>query len=236
MKPTLLALFLAATAVPVAPLCAQQAVVVGAPDATVLRAGTEIPVRTRTELTTEHKALRVGQRFEVETSEAVLLNGQVVLPAGTTGVGEVTMVRNKGMWGKSGHFAVRLLYLRVGTREIKLNGTIDDKGTAGGAGAVAVSALVFLPAGFFMTGTSARLPAGTAIKGFLDEDVPVEFAAGSAPPPLVVGAPAVPVVPVAAGTPIASAPALAPAVAVKPVSNPTPSPAAAPAVQPAGAK
>jgi hypothetical protein len=221
MKPTRLALFLAAAALPAAPLFAQQAVVVGAPAAPVLRAGTEIPVRTRTELTTEHKALRVGQRFEVETSEVVALNGQIVLPVGTTGMGEVTMVRNKGMWGKSGHFAVRLLYLRVGDREIKMTGSIDDKGTAGGVGAVAVSALVFLPAGFFMTGTSARLPAGTLIKGFLDEDVPIQFAAGSGPAPLVVATPAA--VP-------AATPAVATAtVAVKPVVSPASSAPAVPA-------
>jgi hypothetical protein len=50
-----------------------------------------------------------------------------------------------------------------------------------------VSAIVFLPAGFFMTGTSAKLPVGTAFKAFLDEDVTLELAA-SAPPPLVIGA------------------------------------------------
>ena len=79
------------------------------------------------------------------------------------------------MWGKSGHFDLRLLYLRVGDRQIRISGIIDDKGTAGGVGAAAVSAIVFLPAGFFMTGTSARLPAGTIIKGSLDEDVPVRY-------------------------------------------------------------
>jgi hypothetical protein len=211
---------IAASASPVAGADGQvalQAVVVGGQSAPALRAGTEIPVRTRTELTTEHKALRVGQRFEVETSEAISLNGQLVLPVGTTGIGEVTMVRNKGMWGKSGHFGVRLLYLRVGDREIKLTGTIDDKGTAGGVGAVAVSALVFLPAGFFMTGTSARLPAGTIINGFLDEDLPVVFAQGSAPAPLVVNSPIVP------------APVVAPAVMVKPTGSVGPAAAQAPA-------
>jgi len=65
---------------------------------------------------------------------------------------------------------------------------IDDKGVAGGVGAVAVSAIVFLPAGFFMTGTSAMLPAGTAVKGFIDEDVPLNLVA-AAPAPLTVGAP-----------------------------------------------
>ena len=138
--------------------------------------------------TTERKSLRVGQRFEVETFEPVLMSGHVVIPSGTPGVGEVTSVTNKGMWGKSGHFDLRLLYLRVGDRQIRLSGTRDDKGKAGGVGAVAVSAIVFLPAGFFMTGTSARLPAGTVIKGFVDEDVPAAFAGTDAPVSVVASA------------------------------------------------
>ena len=137
--------------------------------------------------------LRVGQRFEVETSEPVQLDGRVVIPVGTPGVGEVTSVTNKGMWGKSGHFDIRLLYLRVGDRQIRLSGTLDDKGVAGRCRRSGGSAIVFLPAGFFMTGTSARMPAGTIIKGSLDEDVPVAFVEGIAPKPMTVeGAAAVP--------------------------------------------
>lgn len=198
MKWQIFAMALAASAAPVAQVCAQQALVVGGPSAPVLRIGTEVPVKLRTELTTQNKALRVGQRFEVETSEAISLQGQVVIPAGTPGVGEVTSVTNKGMWGKSGHFDIRLLYLRVGDRQVRLTGTADDKGVAGGFGAAAVSAIVFLPAGFFMTGTSARMPAGAIIKGSLDEDLPVAFAAPVVVQPVVV--PAVAAVPVAAST------------------------------------
>jgi hypothetical protein len=83
--------------------------------------------------------------------------------------------------GNSGHFDLPFLYLRGGDRQIRISGTTDDKDKGGGVAVVAVSAIVFLPAGFFMTGTSARLPAGTIIKGFLDEDVPVMIAGGSAP-------------------------------------------------------
>ncbi len=180
---------------------APQAIIVGAPAGSVLRIGTQIPVRTRTELTTQKKALRVGQRFEVETAEPVMLDGHVVIPVGTPGVGEVTSVRNKGMWGKSGHFDVRLLSLRVGDRQIRISGIADDKGKAGGGGAAAVSALVFLPAGFFMTGTSARLPAGTIITASLDEDVPVAFAGNTAPAPLIAVAATPAVVPVATPEP-----------------------------------
>ena len=156
----------------------------------VLRVGTELPLRLLQELTTEGKQLRVGNRFRMETSEPLLVNGVTVIPIGTPAVGEITDVRNKGMWGKSGKFTARLLYLTVNGRQIRLSGGFDDKGVAGGIAAVAVSAIVFAPAGFFMTGTSARVPAGTVVKGFIDEDVPLALPAG--PPPVLAVEPAGP--------------------------------------------
>jgi hypothetical protein len=154
----------------------------------MLRTGTEVPLRLSEELTTKGKKLRVGQRFHMQVAEDVKVQGVTVIPVGSPAVGEITDVRNKGMWGKSGHLAGRILYVTVNGRQIRLSGAFDDKGVAGGVGAVAVSAIVFLPAGFFMTGTSAMLPAGTAVKGFIDEDVPLNLVA-AAPAPLTVGAP-----------------------------------------------
>jgi hypothetical protein len=158
----------------------------------VLRVGTEVPLRLSEELTTQGKKLRVGQRFHLETSEPVMVQGVNVVPVGSPAVGEITDVRNKGMWGKSGHLAARILYVTVNGRQIRLSGAFDDKGVAGGIGAVAVSAIVFLPAGFFMTGTSAKVPAGSIVKSFVDEDVPLALAT-AAPSPLAVGATAAPV-------------------------------------------
>jgi len=157
----------------------------------VLRVGTEVPLQLSEELTTQGKKLRVGYRFHLQTSEPVLVNGVNVIPVGSPAVGEITDVRNKGMWGKSGHLGARLLYVTVNGRQIRLSGAFDDKGVAGGVGAVAVSAIVFLPAGFFMTGTSARVPAGSIIKGFVDEDVPLAMPV-VAPAPLQVAAPPAP--------------------------------------------
>jgi hypothetical protein len=58
---------------------------------------------------------------------------------------------------------------------------VSDKGDAGTAGVVA--SIVVLPiAGFFVTGTSAVLPAGTAATAQLDSDLPVIFAVGAAKP------------------------------------------------------
>jgi hypothetical protein len=154
-----------------------------------LRVGTEIPLRLSQELTTKGKKLRVGDRFHMEVAEPIMVQGVVVIPVGSPAMGEITDARNKGMWGKSGHLAARILYVTVNGRQIRLSGAFDDKGVAGGVGAVLVSGFIAWPAGFFMTGTSARLPIGTMVKGFVDEDVPLAIPA-AAQAPLQVSAPA----------------------------------------------
>lgn len=157
------------------PAIAQTPMVVGAPVANVIHAGTPIQLETREELTTEGKALKVGQRFDLDVQQPLLLNSQVAVPAGSRAVGEITSVRNKGMWGKSGGFTARVLYLEANGRQIRLNGSFNDRGNTGTAGVVASVALIPV-AGFFVTGTSAKVAPGTRVTAFIAEDVPVQFA------------------------------------------------------------
>lgn len=178
----------AQTAPTVTPVPALSPIAAPATNMAMLRIGTEVPLKTTEFLTTKEKKLKTGQRVRLEVAENVLVNDVVVIPAGSPAIGEITDVRNKGMWGKSGKFTGRVLYATVNGRQIRLTGVFDDKGTAGGIGAAAVSAVVFLPAGFFMTGTSAQMAIGTPVKGFMDEDLPLTIAA-VAPAPMVVGAP-----------------------------------------------
>jgi hypothetical protein len=148
----------------------------------------------------------------------------VVIPAGSPAIAEITDLRRKGMWGKSGHIVARVLNVRVGDRLVRLTGNFDEHGTTGTAGVVA--AIAFVPiAGFFMTGTSAKIPAGAGVKAFLDEDLTV--AAPPPPAPVVAPAPAAVVAtgPSASATTM-STPAAAPA---DQGAKPVPTPASAPA-------
>ncbi|HQS69693.1 MAG: hypothetical protein B7Y36_16565 [Novosphingobium sp. 28-62-57] len=173
-----------ATATVAIPTAVPAPVMIIAPAPTnVLRAGTEIPLITREELTTKKKQVRVGQRVQLEVASNVTANGLVIIPVGTPAVGEVTEVRNKGMWGKSGYIAVRMLSMRLGDRQFRLSGTFDDKGVTGTGGVVASVALIPL-AGFFTTGTSANIPSGSGAKGFLEEDI--TYAVPAAVPPAAV--------------------------------------------------
>lgn len=179
----------------------------------ILRAGTEVPLIVREELTTKKKKLRVGQRFQMEVSANVVMNGVTVIPTGTPAIGEVTDVRNKGMWGKSGYIGARVISLRMGDRSIRLTGTFDDKGVTGTGGVVA--AVVFVPiAGFFTTGTSAFIPSGSAVKGFLDEDIAFKPVSVT---PQTIEVPVTAPAPVSAPGPLSAAPAAStiPAAVVK---------------------
>jgi len=182
-----------------------QAAIISPPIQNVLRAGAEVSLRMEEGLDSNNKALREGQQIRMSVASDVRLGTVVVIPAGSPATGEITDIRRKGMWGKSGRINARVLNVRVGDRLIRLTGNFDDKGVTGTAGVVA--AIAFIPiAGFFMTGTSAKIPAGGGVKAFLDEDLTIAMPA-AAPAAL----------PVAAAAPVAAvaAPASAPVVAAQ---------------------
>lgn len=170
-----------------------QAVIVGSSNENVLRAGVEVPLRMEEGLDSNDKTVREGNRFRMSVANDVMLGRNVVIPAGSPATGEIIDLRHKGMWGKSGRIVARVLNVRVGDRLIRLTGNFDDKGVTGTAGVV--GAIVFVPiAGFFLTGTSAKIPAGAGVKAFLDEDLTI-----AVPQPAPVAVPLQVAAPVAAG-------------------------------------
>ena len=155
-----------------APAAPQQATIVAPAGPAVLRAGAPVALRMLETINSNNKSLREGSRVRMEVAQDVMLGGKTVIPAGSVATAEVSEVRRKGMWGKSGRIEARVLNVRVGDRLIRLSGTFDDKGVTGTAGVVTAIALVPV-AGFFVTGTSAQILAGSGVKAFLDEDLTV---------------------------------------------------------------
>lgn len=136
----------------------------------VLRAGAAVPVALSEFLTTKGKNLKVGQRVRLEVAQDVMVNGRLVIPARSPVEGELTEVRNKGMWGKSGAIRLRILSANVNGTTIRLTGDMDTRGDTGTAGVV--GSIVVLPlAGFFVTGTSAEMPLNMPGRAFLDQDI-----------------------------------------------------------------
>src|SRR3712207_3383930 len=78
----------AATIAPAAPVATiapapKQAVILSAPAETVLRAGTEVPLLMAESISSNNKALRVGQRIKLQVASDVRLGSLVVIPVGS---------------------------------------------------------------------------------------------------------------------------------------------------------
>jgi hypothetical protein len=175
MRNLIFVVAVACSACPAVALAQGSAIVVGAPAAPgqFLPAGTSVRLRTLSSLNSQEN--KAGQEFDLETAEDVMLDGRVVIPRGSRATGELTLVKKKGMWGKSGKLEGRFVSIRAGGREIAIRGTLNDKGVTGTAGVV--GAIVVLPiAGFFVTGTSADIPAGSTFSARTESDIPVTFA------------------------------------------------------------
>lgn len=102
-----------------------------------------------------------GDHFGIRLVDAVKVNGVVVMPAGTTGVGEVVHAARARAAGKAGELLVAAPYLDVGgvhvpLRSFKLGAT--GKNESGTALAVGVTIGV---AAYLIVGGEVDQPAGT---------------------------------------------------------------------------
>ena len=124
-----------------------------------------IPKRTAMEVQLmdrmDCKKVQKYQAVDFKTVENLIINGVVVIPAGTIGKGYVYEVQKPGGFGRKG-------VLRIAAYEIKsVNGIkvplmkgLEGKGKTDG-GAVAVAAAVSLVGGIFMKGSGVVYEPGT---------------------------------------------------------------------------
>lgn len=139
----------------------------------VLRAGTPVLARTLERLSS--RDARQGDRFRIAVVQPVLVDGLVVIPAGTQGYGEVRRVVEKGMMGKSGKLEIVPLFVELGGARIALDGAAADKGDSNLAPVVLAWPLVGSGLGF-ISGTHAIIPAGTDLPARVHADLPLRRA------------------------------------------------------------
>jgi len=114
------------------------------------------------------KTQKTGDTFAIRLAEPVVMRGQIVLPAGTKGVGEVVEAAKPAMGGKSAKLvlAARSLTAPNGAelplKALQLSGA--GKGHATAATALGVAGIGFMPLGFVgfaIHGGDVTFPAGT---------------------------------------------------------------------------
>lgn len=163
-----------------------------------LAPNTEVVVTPNDTLTT--KSLKVGDKFKIATVFDVMQDGFVVIPRGTPGEATVSYRTGKGAFGKSAKMEITFNWLKLGDRQIPLNGTYrqEGQGNAGAAVGVVVAAGVF---GAFVTGHSATITNGQQLRTHTVDSISFGVPAGVAPVQAAVLAPSAPIAAPLAATP-----------------------------------
>ena len=134
-------------------------------------AGTPVSLTTRNDIST--KEARAGDRVYLSVAENIMYNGQVVLPIGAPVVAQVVQADRNGHFGVKGKLAINLLYVQTPMGPVQLTGSAARTGHSGTALSVTTFALLSMVGGFLIHGTSAKIPYGTPVQGYLAQ--PLKF-------------------------------------------------------------
>lgn len=128
---------------------------------------------------------QTGTRFRLSVSRDVIVDGHVVVPAGSPAFAQVSYRTGKGAYGRSGKLEFDLMSVEIAGRQVPLSGhyRVEGQGNTGATiGAVVAAGLV---AGAFVTGHAAIVRTGSEYRGFTLERY-VAAATPLAPRPLQV--------------------------------------------------
>ncbi len=144
-----------------------------------------IPALTPVELVIEadlgSKISTTGETFAIRLAKAIVIDGREVIPAGTTGQGEVVHAKKAGGSGASGELVLAARYLDFGDRRLKLRSLrVGLAGRDAMQAALAVSTLA-TPLGFILTGRNVDFAKGTVAMAKTSEPFMVDIAVGSVP-------------------------------------------------------
>ena len=138
-------------------------------------AGTIVKIELNDEIST--KNTKSGDRFDFHLAAPLIVNGRVVLKAGTPGVGEVVDSMKPGMGGKAAKLVLAARYLNDHGHHIALQSlrlAVSGKDNSMTANAVGLGGFVFMPLGFAglaVAGGQAVVPAGTVASARLSGDL-----------------------------------------------------------------
>ena len=155
-----------------------------APACCRLRANTMIMVELGEDVGT--KTQKSGDTFALSLAEPVVVNGKVVLPAGTRGVGRVIEISKPGLGGKPGRIVLAAKSVdyhgkHIGLQALQLSGAGKGKGAI--ASAAGLTGIAFAPLGFAalaIKGGDVTFPAGTKATAKISNNVTLA-ALGPAP-------------------------------------------------------
>lgn len=134
----------------------------------ILYEGTIITLELQEDLTSG-KA-NVGDVIQFKTSEPVIVGDRVLVPAGTTASGQITIAERKKGLGKAGKLEFTIDYLNMPNgKNIKLTSEVKGKGK-NKAGAAVAQAVLLTPLFLLKKGKNIKFDKGQIFKCFIEND------------------------------------------------------------------
>jgi Caspase domain len=131
-----------------------------------LQEGTTIRLVLKEELSSKKAA--IGDPVELEVNEDVVVDGYVVIKAGTPVKAEIADVSKAKMLGKQGKIDIVANFTTsVDNQSIRIRTSKKIEGKNNTAN-VAVAAYLIAPAALFIKGKEAKLPKGSLFNGYID--------------------------------------------------------------------
>jgi hypothetical protein len=124
------------------------------------------------------KTSTIGQLFDIRLVQPIILGGQIIVPSGTRGKGEVIHAAKARAAGKAGELIIAARYLdyqgtRLPLRSLKYGA--DATGQNNVDTAAAVGFVVAAPLVLFITGGQVDIPAGMPAIAKLASDVEIQI-------------------------------------------------------------
>jgi len=139
-------------------------------DAVILKGGTEVKLTFAQSLSSKHAA--VGERVELRVAENIQADGTVVVQAGARVLGTVVQGKKNEKYGNSKNLAVRVDYIVVRERRVRLTGERQEKAKTNiGSATAATVGLGLSGLMIYMNQREAWIREGAPAAGYIAEDV-----------------------------------------------------------------
>ena len=133
-----------------------------------LPADTRIYVSTEEDLIAKGDRVTQGQMVRAKVWRDVVINGHVLIPAGTPVVAKVDHVKGRQIAGVKGEMKIGAYELEsIDGQTIQLSGGYHKEGKSRMALSITLGVLFILP--IFIPGKAAELPAGTVFDAYVDK-------------------------------------------------------------------
>jgi hypothetical protein len=119
----------------------------------------------------------IGQFFDIRLVKPIMIDGQIIVPSGTMGKGEVIHAAKARAAGKAGELIIAARYLdyqgtRLPLRSLKYDADTTGRNNVGTAAAVGIA--VATPLILIITGGQVDIPAGMPAIAKLASDVEIQ--------------------------------------------------------------